>query len=92
MATFISLGKYTSEGLKGISKERTQQSLGIIRELKGEVKSMYALLGNYDLHIVTEFPSIKEAMSASIAISKLTGIAFTTSEAVTAEEFDDFMT
>ena len=92
MATFIMLGKYTNEGLKGISKERTQGALNLIRELNGEVRSIYALLGTHDLHLTVDFPGIKEAMRASIELNKLTGITFTTSEAVTAAEFDEFMT
>jgi uncharacterized protein with GYD domain len=49
---------------------------------------MYALLGNYDLALVIDFPTTSDAMKASIGLTKLTGISFTTSAAVTVEEFD----
>ena len=53
---------------------------------------MYALLGEKDLVIILTFPGVEEAMKASVALSKLTGVSFTTSPAVTVEEFDKMMT
>lgn len=88
MATFIMLGKYTSESLKGISPERTDQAVDLIKKCGGEVKSIYALLGKYDLIAIVDYPGVEQAMKASIALSKLTGIAFTTSQAISVEEFD----
>jgi len=35
-----------------------------------------------------DFPGVAEAMKASVALAKLTGIGFTTSPAVPIEEFD----
>ena len=92
MSTYIMMGKYSPGALEGISGTRTKQALDIVKKLDGEVKSIHALLGQYDLHIIVNFPSIKEAMGASVALQKLTGISFITSEAITAEEFDEFMT
>ena len=43
MATFIMLGKYTSESLKGISPERTDQAVYLIKKCGGEVKFMLYL-------------------------------------------------
>jgi len=41
---------------------------------------------------ITTFPGVEQAMKASVAISKTTGISFTTSPAVPVEEFDKLMT
>jgi len=49
---------------------------------------MYALLGAYDLVFIVDLPGIQEALRSSVAITKLTDIAFTTLPAVTVEEFD----
>jgi len=38
--------------------------------------------------LVVELPSTEQAMKASIALSKLTGIAFTTLPAVSMADFD----
>ena len=54
----------------------------------GEVKAAYALLGETDVVIIVDFPGVKEAMKASVELTKLLGIAFTTAPAVTMEEFD----
>lgn len=89
MAKFLMLGKYSLEAVKGITKERTGKVTDVIKKSRGSVDSMYALLGNYDLAFLVDFPGNSEAMKASIAITKLTGIAFTTFPAVTVEEFDN---
>jgi len=88
MATYFMFGKYTLEGIKGMSAERTKRIEDVIKKSGGKVKSMHALIGEHDLVFIVEFPSNQEAMKASVAITKLTGISFTTSPAVTVEEFD----
>ncbi|MEJ5328722.1 MAG: GYD domain-containing protein [Desulfobaccales bacterium] len=91
MALFLMFGKYSAEGIKGISAQRTQQAEETIRKFGGSVSAMYALLGDKDLLLVTEFPDIGAALKASVALSKLTGIAFSTAPAVTVAEFDRLM-
>jgi uncharacterized protein with GYD domain len=88
MGTFFMFGRYSSEALKEISAERTDKADKLIKQFGGEVASMYALLGEKDLVFIVDFPGIEQAMKASVALSKLTGISFTTSPAVTVEEFD----
>jgi len=88
MAKFLMLGKYSLEAIKGITPERTKKSVEIIEKAGGKVNSMYALLGCYDLALVVDFPGALEVMKASTALTKLTGISFTTSPAISIEEFD----
>jgi len=88
MAKFLMLGKYSLEGIKGITPERTKKAIEVIEKAGGKVDSMYALLGNYDLAFIVNFLGNSEAMKASIGLTKLTGISFTTSPALTVEEFD----
>ncbi len=88
MATFFMMGKYSSEAVKGIGAERTENAVGVIRKHGGEVRSMYALLGEYDLALIVDLPGAQEAMKASIALNELTGISFSTSEAMPVEDFD----
>jgi len=88
MGTFLMFGKYSSEALKEISAERTQKAGNLIKKFGGEVTSMYAVLGEQDLLFVANFSGIEQPMKASVALSKLTGISFTTSPAVTVGEFD----
>ena len=88
MAKFLMLGKYSLEAIKGITAERTKKVVEIIEKSGGKIDSMFALLGKYDLAFIVDFPGIKEAMKASVSLVKLTGISFTSSPAVTVEEFD----
>ncbi len=88
MSTFFMFGKYSSEAIKEMSAERTKKIISLIEKCSGKVNSMNALLGEYDLVFITDFPGMEQAMKASVGLTKLTGIAFSTSPAVTVAEFD----
>lgn len=88
MPTFFMFGKYSSEAVKEISAERTRKVISLVEKLGGKVNSMYALLGEYDLVFIMDFPGTQEAMKASVGLTKLTDISFSTSPAVTVEHFD----
>ena len=91
MATFFMFGKYTSQAVDKISAERTHQAVSEIKKLGGEVQAMHVLLGEYDLLFCVTLPGIEAAMKASVTLSKLTGISFTTCPAVTVETFDSLI-
>jgi uncharacterized protein with GYD domain len=88
MATFIMQGRYTASALQEISAGRTDEALKLIKKNKGEVQLMYATLGSNDLLFVLDFPGLKEALKTSVALAKLTGIAFTTEPAIPVDQFD----
>jgi len=88
MATYILFGKYSVEGLKGISAKRSSEAKALVKKHGGELKAGYATLGGVDLVLVADLPDTARAMATSAALAKLTGVAFTTSPAVTIEEFD----
>ena len=91
MAKFLMLGKYSVSGIKGIATGRTQKVVEIIQKSGGKVNAMYALLGNYDLSFIVDFPKNADVMNASIAITKSTDIGFTTYPAIPVEEFDKIL-
>ena len=91
MNTFIMFGKYSSEAIKEMSPDRTKEGLNLIKKFGGEIQAMYALLGKFDLIFILTFPRIEQAMKASVALSKTTGISFSTSPAVSVGEFDKMM-
>jgi uncharacterized protein with GYD domain len=88
MATFLMFGKYSAQAMKEMSPERTQKVKEKVKQLGGEVKAMYAMLGKYDLLLVVSLPGIEAAMKVSLSLAKMTGIGFTTAPALTVEEFD----
>ena len=88
MAKFIMLGRYSAEAVKGIAADRTKKAVETMEKAGGKVSAMYAVLGKYDLAFIVDFPGTAEAMKAAIAVTRLTGIGFTTSPAISIEEFD----
>ncbi len=88
MATYLMFGKYSVEGIKGISAKRSDAAKALIKKHGGELKAGYAALGGVDLVLVVELPDNARAMATSAALAKATGIAFTTAPAVSIEEFD----
>jgi uncharacterized protein with GYD domain len=88
MPIFMMFGKYSSEALKGIRPERTDKAVALIKKHGGDVKSMYAVLGEHDLVFTIDFPDAEQAMAASVELYKLTGIHFVTSPVVEVEKFD----
>ena len=91
MAIFFMFGKYTSKSIEEIGAARTQQAVGEIKKLGGQVNAMHVLLGKYDLVLCVSLPGNDEAIKASVSLSKLTGISFTTCPAVTVEAFDQMV-
>ena len=91
MATFLMCGKYSAQALEQMSSERTASAVELIKKYGGEVQSMFATLGENDLVFVLSFPSTGDAIKASVALGKMTGIAFSTAPAVTVAEFDKLM-
>jgi uncharacterized protein with GYD domain len=88
MATYFLFGNYNAEARKGMSAARTEKANQLIKKFKGKVIAIYALLGEKDLVIIAEFPGMEQALKSSLAISKLTGISFNTSEAIPVKVFD----
>jgi uncharacterized protein with GYD domain len=88
MAAFFLFGKYSADAAKDISLSRTDETLKLIKKFGGELISIHALLGEIDLVCIVTFPGIEQAIKFSVAITRLTGIQFTTSEAVSVEDFD----
>ena len=88
MAKFLMFGKYSSRALQEMSVQRTDKVVNLIKQFGGEVHAMYATLGEHDLVFVLSLPSTEEAIKASVALTKLTGIGFNTSPAVAVQDFD----
>ncbi len=88
MATFFLFGKYTAGALKEISARRTQTAADIVKKLGGEMKGMWALLGEHDLVMMVELPGTSEAMKCSLSLARESGIGFTTAPAIPVEQFD----
>jgi len=92
MPIFLMFGKYSPDALQGISPQRTDKAVELIKKNGGKVVSMYAVLGEHDLVFTLDFPDGEKALATSVALTKMTGISFTTSPVVEVEKFDKLMT
>ncbi len=90
MATFFMFGKYSLSALKSVSADRTRKAENLVTRYQGTIKEMYVLLGDNDLVLIVELPGIEEAIKVSTSLTKLTGISFSTSPAISVEDFDIF--
>ena len=88
MSTYFFFGCYSQSALKEISAKRTDKAGETFKKFGGQVKSIYALLGEHDLVIIAEVPGTEAAMQISMALQKLTGISFSTAPALPVEQFD----
>ena len=88
MATFFMFGKYTPDSVKAIDVGRTKAAVDEIKRLGGEVNGMHALLGPYDLLFCVTLPGVEDAIKASVVLSRMTGISFSSCPAVAIEVFD----
>jgi uncharacterized protein with GYD domain len=88
MSIFVLFGNYTADSIKGASAKRTEDAAALIKSLGGDVVSGYALLGPTDLLLVVDLPDTERAIRASAGLTRLTGIAFRTSPAVSLKDFD----
>jgi uncharacterized protein with GYD domain len=91
MSTYLMFGSYTMDSLKEISAQRTEQAEKVVNKFGGKLKGGYAMLGEDDIVLIAELKDTERAMQASVALSKLLGIAFTTAPAVEIDEFDKIM-
>jgi len=88
MTTYILFGKMSVNAVKDISSVRTMKAVTIVEKYGGRIQAVYALLGGADVLAIIDFPGMNEAMKASVELTKLLGIAFSTSPAMTIDEFD----
>ncbi len=91
MATYFMFGIYDAGALDDISAERTRAAHQVVESTGGKIEAMYVLMGDTDLVLIADFPDSRKAIKASIELSKLTGISFSTTPALDVQEFDQLM-
>ncbi len=92
MTTFFFFGNYTRDAAEGVNAKRTERAENTIQGYGGKLRSIYALLGEYDIVIIADLPGVQEAVQVSIEIMRETGISFTTAPALPVVEFDRLFT
>lgn len=88
MTSFLLFGSYTQDALDGIDADRTKKAEEVITGYGGKLRSIYALLGEYDIVMIADLPGVPEALQVSIALTRDTGIAFSSCPAIPVVDFD----
>ncbi|HMP89832.1 MAG TPA: GYD domain-containing protein [Kiritimatiellia bacterium] len=91
MALYMMLGKYSHGAVREINAARTKEAVGVIEKMNGQVVSMYAMLGMYDVVMVVNLPGNREAMEVSVGVSRITGIQFVTGPVIPVDRFDEMV-
>lgn len=87
MKTFFILGKSSPKELKEISLKYKAEIVRLVKDFGGDVGSIYVMLREKYLFLISAFPGIRTAEKASINLSKFTGISFKILPAIPVDEF-----
>ncbi|HLF73090.1 MAG TPA: GYD domain-containing protein [Anaerolineales bacterium] len=89
MATYISLIKYTQQGIQNIkdSPARLDAAKKAFQGMGAEVKQFYLVMGQYDLVILFEAPDDETAAKLVLATGSLGNVSTQTMRAFTEDEF-----
>ena len=90
MQTYVTLWKYTKDGLMDIKKtpKRFDFVKKVINSAGGKLLSIYGLVGEYDVVSVMEMPDEK---TAAATILKICSTGRITSQTMIALSVDDFL-
>ncbi len=91
MQTYVTLWKYTKDGLMDIKKtnKRFELAKKVVKEAGGKLLSCYGLVGKYDLITVMQMPNEKVAAATILKICSTGRITSQTMTALSLEEFID---
>ncbi len=89
MATYITLLKYTQDGVKKIkdSPARLEDAKKLFNAMGAEMKAWYLTLGEYDAVAIVEGPDDETAAKLLLTIGAQGNIRTTTFRAFTEDEF-----
>ena len=89
MPVYLTLFKWTDSGVKNIKDAPARMAEGrkTVEHFGGKVHGLYAIIGDYDLFSVTEWPNDEAATTAALAISSRGNVRTTTMRGYTEAEF-----
>jgi uncharacterized protein with GYD domain len=89
MATFITLLRYTQQGITTIKQApgRIDAARQAYRALGAELKALYLVMGRYDFVALVEAPDDTTAAKAALALGSKGNVSSETLRAFTEDEF-----
>ncbi len=89
MATYISLLRFTQQGIENIkeSPERLDAVKELCKSMGSELKEFYLVTGHYDAVVVTEGPDDETAVKLALKIGSVGAVRTETLRAFPEEEY-----
>jgi uncharacterized protein with GYD domain len=89
MATYITLLRYTHQGITSIKQapERVDAARQAFRALGAELRALYLVMGKYDFVALIEAPDDTVAAKAALALGSKGNVSSETLRAFTEDEF-----
>ena len=89
MPTYITLYNWTQQGIEKVreSPDRLDASRQILRGLGAELKTIYLVMGRYDIVAIWEAPDDETAARAALAIGSKGAVRSETFRAFTEDEY-----
>ena len=93
MPTYITLYKFTDQGIKSIKDipQRIEDTIKDYEASGGRVRGVYAVMGEYDFVAIGEAPSDEISMTFALALGSQGNVRSTTLKAFTKEEFAEMV-
>ena len=92
MPKFLIEGSYTSEGLRGLAKEKASGRQAVLNEalksIGGELEGIYYAFGDTDVYVLCECPDNVSVAALSLAASSTGLVRTKTIPLMTVEETD----
>jgi uncharacterized protein with GYD domain len=92
MAKFLVQATYTTDGLRGLQKEKASGRQDVVRRavesLGGKVESMYFSLGDYDVILIIDVPDVIAGTALAVAVSASGLVRTRTTPLLSIEEAD----
>jgi uncharacterized protein with GYD domain len=89
MPTYVSLARYTDQGIRNIKESATRLDAAkkAFQAAGGELKQFFLLMGKYDILIVSEGPDDETAGKIALSLGSLGNVRTETFRAFTEAEF-----
>ena len=94
MATYITLLRYTQQGIKNLSEapSRLDDAREGFLQMGAELKEYWATTGQYDAVVISEAPDDQTVAKLSLAIGKQGNVRTETMRAFTEDEYRGIVT
>lgn len=93
MPTYITLMKFTNQGIKDIKSapQRIENGIKAWEAMGGKLIGFYAVMGKYDYVAIGEAPSDEVAMAFNLGLGSAGNVRTTTLRAFTKEELAEMI-